>query len=345
MRSKNIIHVVGCHCEGEVGDVIVGGVAPPPGATLWEQSRHIEKDGKLKDFLLNEPRGGVFRHANLLVPPKHPGADMGFIIMEPETVPPMSGSNTICVATVLLETGILPMREPETLLTLEAPGGLVRVTAECKSGKVERIRFCNIPSFADRLDATLETTNFGALTVDIAFGGDSFVVVDAAALGFFLSPSEAREMAVAGMSIVKDAEAQIGFRHPTLAGMDAITFCLFTGPVENDNGRRVSRHAVAIRPGKIDRSPTGTASSARLALMHARGQMKVGDEVTFRSPLGSEFAARIHNETEIGGNRAITPEIAGRAWISETRQLLLDPGDPWPTGYRLSDTWPDLGGK
>ncbi len=340
MRSKSIIHIAGCHCEGEVGDVIVGGVAPPPGATLWEQSRHIERDGALKDFLLHEPRGGVFRHVNLLVPPKHPGADMGFIIMEPETVPPMSGSNTICVATVLLETGILLMIEPETKLTLEAPGGLVKVAARCRNGKVESVRFNNIPSFADRLDAMLETKKYGVLKVDIAFGGDSFVVVDAAALGFSLAADEAREMALAGMEIVGDAEAQIGFRHPALEGMNAITFCLFAGPVEMENGRRVSRHAVAIRPGKIDRSPTGTASSARLALMHARGEAKTGDEIAFRSPLGSEFIARIEEETEIAGRPAITPSITGRAWITETRQLLLDPEDPWPRGYRLSDTWP-----
>ena len=340
MRSKNGIHIVSCHCEGEVGDVIVGGVAPPPGATLWEQSRYIEKDRKLKDFLLNEPRGGVFRHANLLVPAKHPDAAMGFIIMEPETVPPMSGSNTICVATALLQTGIVKMREPETELLLEAPGGLVQIKAECRGGKVERVRFNNIASFADRLDATLETKTHGKLTVDIAFGGDSFVVVDAAAMKFSLSPDEARDMALAGMAIVKEAEAQIGFRHPTLEGMNAITFCLFAGPVENENGRRVSRHAVAIRPGKIDRSPTGTACSARLALMHARGAAKTGDEVVFRSPLGSAFTARIEAETQIGARPAITPSIAGRAWITETRQLLLDPDDPWPTGYRLSDTWP-----
>ena len=339
-RSRNIIHVVGCHCEGEVGDVVVGGVAPPPGATIWEQSRFIAKDRRLKDFLLNEPRGGVFRHANLLVPPKDERADIGCIIMEPETVPPMSGSNAICVATVLLETGILPMTEPETRLTLEMPGGLVEVTARCRDGAVESVRFKNIPSFADRLGAPLETRSFGSLTVDIAFGGDSFVVVDAAALGLTLSVDEARDLALAGLAIVEDAEAQVGFRHPTLDGMASISFCLFAGAVEIENGRRVSRHAVAIRPGKIDRSPTGTASSARLALMHARGEAKVGDDVFFRSPLGSEFAARIETETMIAGRKAIIPSISGRAWITETRQLLLDPTDPWPTGYRLADTWP-----
>ena len=139
MRSTKTIHVVSCHAEGEVGDVIVGGVAPPPGKTLWEQRSWIAKDETLRNFMLNEPRGGVFRHVNLLVPPVHPDAQMGWIIMEPEDTPPMSGSNSICVATVLLDSGIIPMIEPITEMTLEAPGGLVRVSAECKNGKAERI--------------------------------------------------------------------------------------------------------------------------------------------------------------------------------------------------------------
>ena len=179
MRTSKIIHIVSCHAEGEVGDVIVGGVAPPPGETLWEQSRFIASDGALRNFVLNEPRGGVFRHVNLLVPPKDPRAQMGFIIMEPEDTPPMSGSNAICVATVLLDSGILPMQEPETQFTLEAPGGLIAVTADCRDGKAERISVENVPSFADRLDAPLEVSGLGTLSVDIAYGGDSFVIVDA----------------------------------------------------------------------------------------------------------------------------------------------------------------------
>ena len=166
MRTSKIIHVVTCHAEGEVGDVIVGGVAPPPGVTLWEQSRFIAKDGALRNFVLNEPRGGVFRHVNLLVPAKDPRAQMGFIIMEPEDTPPMSGSNSICVATVLLDAGILPMHEPQTHLVLEAPGGLIAVTAECRNGKAERISIENVPSFVDRLDAPLEVKGLGALKVD-----------------------------------------------------------------------------------------------------------------------------------------------------------------------------------
>src|SRR6202789_1880008 len=190
MHASKVIHVVSCRAEGEVGDVIAGGVAPPPGATLWEQSRFIANDGALRNFLLNEPRGGVFRHFNLLVPPKNPRAQMGFIIMEPEDTPPMSGSNSICVATVLLDSGILPMQEPQTRLTLEAPGGLIAVVADCSNGKDERISVQNVTSFADRIDARLEVAGLGALNVDIAYGGDSFVIVDAESLGFSIRPDE-----------------------------------------------------------------------------------------------------------------------------------------------------------
>src|SRR5689334_1415597 len=231
MRSSKIIHVVTCHAEGEVGDVIIGGVPPPPGDTLWEQSRFIARDQGLRNFVLNEPRGGVFRHVNLLVPPKDPRADMGFIIMEPEDTPPMSGSNSICVATVLLDCGILPMTEPETRLVLEAPGGLVEVVAQCRGGKAERICVRNVPSFADRLDAKLEVTGLGTLTVDTAYGGDSFVIVDAQKLGFSLEESEARGLAETGMKITAAANEQLGFTHPENAGWDHISFCAFAGPV------------------------------------------------------------------------------------------------------------------
>ena len=151
MRTAQLIHVVSCHAEGEVGDVIVGGVAPPPGDTLWEQRTFIEQDDTLRRFILNEQRGGVFRHVNLLVPPRNPAAQVGWIIMEPADTPPMSGSNSICVATVVLDTGLVPMEEPETELVLEAPGGLVRVRAECHQGKAERITITNVPSFVDHL--------------------------------------------------------------------------------------------------------------------------------------------------------------------------------------------------
>ncbi|MEP3429906.1 MAG: proline racemase family protein [Roseibium sp.] len=339
MRSTKTVHVISCHAEGEVGDVIVGGVAPPPGETLWEQRRFIAKDKTLRNFVLNEPRGGVFRHVNLLVPPKQQEADAAFIIMEPEDTPPMSGSNTICVATVLLDSGILQMQEPVTELVLEAPGGLVRVQAECRNGKAERIHVQNVTSFADRLDAELEVEGLGTLTVDTAYGGDSFVVVDAKALGFEIVKDEAADIARFGVRITNAANEQLGFSHPENPDWNHISFCAFCGPVvETPHGLR-GRSAVAIQPGKVDRSPTGTAVSARMALMAARGQMSVGQEFEATSIIGSTFTGKIIAEQMVGGRQGIVPQIGGRAWITGTHQHMLDPDDPWPSGYRLSDTW------
>lgn len=340
MRSRNVIHIVGCHAEGEVGDVIVGGVAPPPGETIWEQARWIAKDETLRNFVLNEPRGGVFRHVNLLVPPKDPKAVMGWIIMEPVHTPPMSGSNAICVATVLLDSGILPMTEPETNFTLEAPGGLVDVVATCRDGKAVSIRVTNHPSFAARLDARIEVAGLGTLTVDTAYGGDSFVLVDAAKLGFSLTPDEARDLAETGMKITRAATEQLGFSHPTNPDWRHISFCQFTAPVGTVDGVKTGRNTVAIEPGKLDRSPTGTGCSARMAVLHARGELAVGEAFAGLSIIGSRFDCRIEKTTMLAGTPAIIPSISGRGWITETKQLMLDPTDPWPGGYRLGDTWP-----
>ncbi len=339
MQSCKTIHVISAHAEGEVGDVIVGGVAPPPGATLWEQSRFIARDETLRNFVLNEPRGGVFRHVNLLVPPKNPEAAAAFIIMEPEDTPPMSGSNSICVSTVLLDGGILPMQEPLTEFTLEAPGGLVRVRAECEGGKARRIHVENLPSFAQKLDQKLEVEGLGTLTVDTAFGGDSFVMVDAQALGFALTPDEAHDLAVLGARITRAATEALGFHHPTNPDWRHFSFCQFAGPLERGSEGLRMGSAVAIQPGKIDRSPTGTALSARMALLHARGEMTMGEVLTQISLIGSTFAGRILGTTMVGDTPAIRPEISGRGWITGIHQHMLDPTDPWPEGYRLSDTW------
>ncbi|MBV6657491.1 MAG: proline racemase family protein [Devosiaceae bacterium] len=340
MRSSKTIHVVSCHAEGEVGDVIVGGVAPPPGDTVWDQRNWIAEDQSLRNFVLNEPRGGVFRHVNLLVPPKNPQAQAAWIIMEPEDTPPMSGSNSICVSTVLLDSGIIPMVEPVTEMVLEAPGGLVRVRAHCADGKAQRIEVENLPSFAHQMGVPLEVEGVGTLTVDTAFGGDSFVVVDADALGVALEADQAQSLAQLGVSITNAANEQLAFSHPTQTDWRHHSFCLFAGKLQRgENGLR-AQSVVAIQPGKIDRSPTGTAVSARMALLHAKGEMKVGDRFTGVSIIGSEFHGEILGETTVGDVPAIRPQISGRGWITGTHQHMLDPGDPWPEGYRLSDTWP-----
>lgn len=339
MRASKTIHVISCHAEGEVGDVIVGGVKPPAGATLWEQSRTLWADQTLRNFVLNEPRGGVFRHVNLLVPPKDPRAQAAFIIMEPADNPPMSGSNSICVSTVLLDSGIIPMVEPVTEMILEAPGGLVKVRAECAGGKAQRIFVQNLPSFADKLGVPLEVPGVGTLTVDTAYGGDSFVVVDAAALGFSHAPDEAHDMARLGVRITAAADEQLGFHHPENPDWRHFSFCLFAGPLTPVADGLETSHAVSIRPGKIDRSPTGTAVSARLALLAAKGEIAEGQVLRAQSLIGGQFEGRIVGRSMVGDRPAIHPEISGRAWITGIHQHMLDPADPWPEGYRLSDTW------
>jgi len=340
MRSKNIVHMISCHAEGEVGNVIVGGVSPPPGDTLWQQSRWIDEDQGLRNLVLNEPRGGVFKHINLLVPAKQPEARFGFIIMEPEHTPPMSGSNSICVSTVLLDSGLIEMQEPLTEFVLEAPGGLVPVKAFCQNGKAQSIEVHNVASFADQLDVSLEIEGFGTLTVDTAYGGDSFVLVDAAALGFEIKPDEARDLAQLGTRISTAANEQLNFIHPGNPDWAHISFCEFGMPIVEENGVKVSRNTVAIDPGKLDRSPCGTGCSARMAVLHAKGLMQPGDKLIGRSIIDSRFDCGIVKETRVGDKSAIIPSIRGRAWITGTHQVMLDPDDPWPGGYRLSDTWP-----
>ena len=339
MVSIKTVHVVSAHAEGEVGDVIIDGVEPPPGKTLWEQSRWIAKDKVLRNFVLNEPRGGVFRHVNLLVPPKNPKASAAFIIMEPEDTPPMSGSNSICVATVLLDHGLITMEEPVTNFFLEAPGGLVKVKALCKNGKAKRIFVQNLPSFGYKLDTKLELEGYGSISADTAFGGDSFVIVDAKKLGFSIDPSEAAELARLGAKITDAATEQIGFRHPTITDWTHYSFCQFSRIEDLSNDCFSFRSAVSIKPGKIDRSPTGTALSAKMAVLEARGEMKVGQKIKAISIIGSSFEGKIVEKCNLNGTSAIIPEISGRGWITGLHQHTLEPTDPWPEGYRLSDTW------
>ena len=339
MVSIKTVHVVSAHAEGEVGDVIIEGVEPPPGETLWDQSRWIAKDQVLRNFVLNEPRGGVFRHVNLLVPPKNPKASAAFIIMEPEDTPPMSGSNSICVATVLLDHGLITMEEPVTNFFLEAPGGLVKVKALCKNGKAERIFVQNLPSFVYKLDTSLELEGYGSISADTAFGGDSFVIVDAKKLGFSIDPSEAAELARLGAKITDAATEQIGFRHPVISEWTHYSFCQFSRKQDQSNDCISFKSAVSVKPGKIDRSPTGTALSAKMAVLEARREMKIGQKIKAISIIGSSFEGKIVEKCNLNGTSAIIPEISGRGWITGLHQHTLEPTDPWPEGYKLSDTW------
>jgi trans-L-3-hydroxyproline dehydratase len=338
MRARRTITVVGCHAGGEVGNVVVGGVLPPAGATVFEQMQTLRADDSLRRLLLREPRGSVAVHANLVVPATRDDCDAGFIVMEPTEYPPMSGSNTICVATVLLETGMVEVLEPETTLRLEAPAGVVEVTALCRDGRVESVELTNVPAFAQHIDAPLEVDGLGTLTVDVAYGGMWYAIADAAALGFSIEPREARELCDVGERIRAAAREQLPCVHPENADIAGVSIVQIAEPWRGVGA--VTRNAVVIAPGRLDRSATGTGLSARMAALHARGSMRVGDTMTHASPIGSTFDGRIVAETTVGGQPAIVPAIRGSAWITGITQVFVDPDDPFPEGYLLSDTWP-----
>ncbi|HZQ81385.1 MAG TPA: proline racemase family protein [Gaiellaceae bacterium] len=323
--ARRTITVVNCHAGGEVGNVVIGGIAPPPGETVREQMEALRADDNLRRFLLREPRGSVATHANLIVPATRDDCAYGYIIMEPTEYPLMSGSNTICVATVLLETGMVEMQEPETTVRLEAPAGVVEVRAHCRDGRVETVAFTNVPARATQLDAALEVPGLGTLAIDIAFGGMWYAIADAAALGFALEPHEARDLCDAGEKIRVAAREQVDGN---------VSIVQLAGPWQGVGA--VSKNAVVISPGRLDRSATGTGLSARMAVLHARGLMKAGDTMTHASPIGSTFDGFIVAETDDG----IVPAIRGSGFITGRTELYVDERDPFPQGYLLSDTWP-----
>lgn len=338
MRARRSITVVGCHAGGEIGNVVVGGVLPPKGETVFEQMQTLRDEGDwLRRLLLREPRGSVACHANLVVPATRDDCDAGFIIMEPTEYPAMSGSNTICTVTVLLETGMIEMREPETVVRLEAPGGVVEARASCRDGRCESVEFTNVPCFADRLDAPLEVEGLGTLSVDVAYGGMWYAIADAAVLGFAIEPHEARELSLVGERIRAAAREQLPCVHPEQPEIAGVSIVQIAEPWQGVG--KVTKNAVVVAPGRLDRSATGTGLSARLAVLHARGEMAVGDSMTHASAIGSTFDGRIVEATRVGERDAIVPAIRGSAWITGIWQVLVDPTDPFPEGYVLSDTW------
>ena len=338
MRWERTVTVIGCHVGGEENDVIVGGVLPPPGATMFEKKRYLETQGDdLRRWLLLEPRGKPTLCVNLVTPPTRPDCDAGLIIMESSDYPPMSGSNIICTVTVLLETGMLPMREPVTALTLDTPAGPVPVEATCRGGKVERVQLTNVPCFVTHLGALVEVEGLGAIPVDVAYGGAFFAIVDAPSLGFGVVPKEARDLVALGNRITAAAARQIPVRHPDNPDIHGITFTEFAMPFAGPG--TVSRNAVVVAPGRIDRSPCGTGTSARLAVLHARGQLREGEGFTHESIIGSRFEATIAGLATVGGCPGIVPTIAGQAWITGVFQHGFDPADPFRAGYTLPDLW------
>jgi proline racemase len=338
MPFSRMISVVGCHAAGEVGDVIVGGVLPPAGETMFAKKLTMEREhDHIRQLLLREPRGSVARHVNLIVPPTRPDCDAGVIIMEPTEYPAMSGSNTIASVTVLLETGMIAMAEPETVVRLDMPGGVVTATATCRDGKCVSIEFENVPSFVYQLDALLDVEDVGPLRADIAYGGMNYAIVDASTLGLNVDASEARQLAELADAIRRAARSQLEIVHPGNPAIRDVTMVQFAGPYQGSGN--VTRNSCVIAPGRSDRSPTGTGTSARMAVLHARGAMKVGDSLLHSSIIGTQFHGTIKAETAVGDVPAIVPSVRGSAWITGFHNYVVDASDPFPTGYLVADTW------
>lgn len=350
MHLSNLIHAVDAHAAGEHGRVITGGVVDVPGTTMFDKMTWLRTEGDaLRLRMLREPRGYPAANCNLILPSSHPEADAGFVIMEHVEYPGMSGTNTICVVTVLLETGMLPMREPVTELTLEAPAGLIRVRADCANGKVTRVTFRNVPAFATHLDATVEVPQLGTVSVDVAYGGMFYVIADARQFGLRLTPDEGRDVVRIGEMVKAAAREQLPVVHPEQPGFEGITIAQLSGPPLA--GDADWQNAVVVstgqldwdRPstwtGALDRSPCGTGTSAKMATLHARGKLGLHQDFRHAGILGTVFTGRLVEEVQVGPYRAVVPTIAGQAWITGMATYCLDPTDPFPEGYTVGDIW------
>ena len=337
------IEIYNTHCCGEIGDVIVAGDIKLEGETIFEQSKYLFHNKKLRNFVLNEPRGGVFKHCNLIVSPKNKEASAGFIIMEPEDNPLMSGSNSICVATVLLEKNLIKSIEPYTNFILEAPGGLISIKAAVNNKITKSVEIENLPSFVDLMDVKLKTKNFGEIIVSTVFGGDTFLICNAKDFNLTIEPTNAKKFVDISREIVKVANQEFGFSHPTIPSLNYISFCQFIEPVKiNSLQQKEGWNTVSIRPGKLDRSPCGTGTSARLALMKQKNEIDINETFISRSIIGSTFEAKIKEEFVSNNKQMIKPLIKGSAFITGKQELYISKDDPFPEGYRLNDTWPDF---
>jgi proline racemase len=350
LRLGSTIEAVDAHAAGEPGRVIVGGVEDVPGATMFDKMTWLQANrDDIRLRMLREPRGYPAANCNLILPSNHPEADAGYVIMEQVEYPGMSGTNTICVVTVLLETGMLPMREPVTELTLEAPAGLIRVTAECRDGKVTGVTFRNVPAFATHIGATVEVPQLGTIVVDVAYGGMFYVIADAERFGLRLTPDEGADIARITEMIKAAACDQLPVLHPDQPGFAGITIGQLSGPPHDPANSR--RNVVTVstgtldweRPatwtGAIDRSPCGTGTCAKMATLYAKGELRIGEPFRHEGILGTVFTGNLVEETTIGEYRAAVPTITGQAWITGFASYVVDPTDPFPDGFTIGDIW------
>jgi proline racemase len=336
MQWAQSLQIIQVHCQGEIGKVIVGGAPEIPGDTMADKMDYInEVDDSLRRFVTLEPRASVQMSVNLLVPPTRSDADAGFIVLQSDRAHPMSGSNCICVVTALLETGRVPMQAPQTVVCLDTPAGLITARAQCEKGRCLSVSLDNVPAFVEVLDQVVETPQWGPISVDVAFGGVYYAVVNVQQLNMTIAPEYARVLAEAGVALVDVFNEQISVQHPLVPSINCIAYVMFRD-IEADG---TVRTCTTLKPGRVDRSPCGTGSSANLAILHARGLVHEGDVRTSRSIIGGEFKAEVLGVTTVGNKPAVLPRITGQAWIYGQEELRMDSADPFKDGFAMSDTW------
>ncbi len=345
-----MITAVDAHAAGEPGRVITGGILDVPGKTMLDKRNYLEShQDDIRKLMLQEPRGYPALCCNVILPPTHPEADAGYVIMEHTEYPGMSGTNTICVVTVLLETGMLPMYEPVTDLTLEAPAGLIKVRAHCEGGKVKQVIFRNVPAFAIYLDAEVEVPTLGRVTVDVAYGGMFYAIADSEPLGLRLTPDEGRDIVRISELIRAAANEQLPVSHPQIPEFNGITISQLSGPPSQPNAHRKNVVTVATgeldweRPatwtGAIDRSPCGTGTCAKMAALYAKGQLGLHQDFRHEGILGTIFTGKLVDATQVGKYPAVIPTLSGQAWITGFANYVVDPDDPFPQGFTVGDIW------
>ena len=337
MTAESAIRMINTHAEGELGYVAIDGVPEIPGETIADRLGWLNSDAgiPLRRHLMLAPRANPACSVNLIMDPVDPAADAAFVILQPNAAHASSGSNSICVTTALLESGRIPMIEPETVVTLETAAGLVTASATCRNGKCERVAIDMVPSFVEALDAVLDTSEWGPVKADICYGGVFYALVDVGEIGLSIIPRDAADLARIGM-VLRDRFAAVHpVIHPEIPAINGIAYVMFW----QAGADRQTRTATVMPPGRLDRSPCGTGSSAHLASLHARGQISVGESVTTRSVIGSAFEVMLLGVTEAAGHTAILPRISGRGWRFGETLVETDPSDIFASGYAVTDVW------
>ncbi|MEU9837577.1 proline racemase family protein [Streptosporangium sp. NPDC048047] len=333
MRTKRVFHAVDSHTEGMPTRVITGGVGVIPGATMAERREHfLAEMDHVRTLLMYEPRGHSAMSGAILQPPTRPDADYGVLYIEVSGCLPMCGHGTIGVATVLVETGMVEVVEPVTTIRLDTPAGLVVAEVRVEDGAAVAVTIVNVPSFSAGLDRVVEVPGLGEVRYDLAYGGNFYAIVPIESVGLPFDRAAKDRILGAGLEIMKAVNEQDEPVHPLDDGIRGCHHVHFTAP--GSDARR-SRHAMAIHPGWFDRSPCGTGTSARMAQLHARGELGLDTDFVNESFIGTRFVGRLVAETEVAGRPAVVPAITGRAWVTGTAQYFLDPRDPFPAGFLL----------